>query len=184
MPAVDNVLVPKPLTYTLMYHGLWAIIFLLTAMVYWGIFFPSPQPAFRAIVPPLGLVGLALVAGFGAWLSYMTRLGVLLGEATWDDAFTLSEWSSWAVIGFAPVFLVVWQWGLIPLAHQFGLEEGWAGVPGALTEGAIRVEVIVWWLSHLLSIRGIIQGRRLYVPVPDVAEADVPAPSAVDMTQR
>ena len=34
MPAVDNVLVPKPLTYTLMYHGLWAIIFLLTAMVY------------------------------------------------------------------------------------------------------------------------------------------------------
>ena len=81
MPAVDNAVVPKPLTYTLMYHGLWAIIFLLTAMVYWGIFFASGQPAFRAIVPPLGLVGLALIAGFGAWLSYMTRLGVLLGEA-------------------------------------------------------------------------------------------------------
>lgn len=73
MPAVDNVLVPKPLTYTLMYHGLWAVIFLLTAIVYWGIFLASGQPVFRALVPPLGLVALALVAGFGAWLSYKTR---------------------------------------------------------------------------------------------------------------
>lgn len=181
MPAVDNVLVPKPLTYTLMYHGLWAVIFLLTAVVYWGIFFASNQPPLKALVPPLGLVGLALVAGLGAWLSYMTRLAVLLGEASWDDAFTISEWSSWAVIGFAPVFLAVWQWALIPLARQLGLEEGWAGVPGALTEGAIRVEVIVWWLSHLLSIRGIIQGRRAYVVPTSVSAPDVPA---VDVTAR
>lgn len=175
MPAVDNVLVPKPLTYTLMYHGLWAVIFMLTAVVYWGIFIASGQPTFRALVPPLGLVGLAVIAGFGAWLSYMTRLGVLLGEASWDDAFTLSSWSSWAVIVFAPVFLASWQWGLIPLAHQFGLQEGWAGVPGALTEGAIRVEVIVWWLSHLLSIRGIIQGRRTYLSAPSANASDLPA---------
>jgi hypothetical protein len=174
MPAVDNVLVPKPLTYTLMYHGLWAVIFLLTAIVYWGIFLASGQPVFRALVPPLGLVALALVAGFGAWLSYKTRLGVLLGEATWDEAFTLSSWSSWAVLLFAPAFLVAWQWVGIPIAHQIGVEDGWAGVPGTLTEGAIIVEVIVWWLSHLLSVRGIIQGRRLYVPEPAIASDKPP----------
>ncbi len=173
MPAFDNVHVPKPLTYTLMYHGLWAIIFFLTAIVYWGIFLASGQAPFKALVPPLGLVLFGGFAAVGAWLAYATRLAVLLGKASWDDAFTLSAWSSWVVIVFAPASLAVWQWGLIPLARQFGLPEGWGGVPGTLTEGAILVEVIVWWLSHLLSIRGIIRGRRAYVPeaVAPVMEA-------------
>lgn len=180
MPSVDNVLVPKPLTYTLMYHGLWAVIFLLTAVVYWAIFLASGQPTFRAIVPPLGLVALSLVAGIGAWLSYKTRLGVLTGAASWDDAFTLSAWSSWAVLVFAPTSLAAWQWIAIPLGRQIGIDDGWAGVPGTLTEGAIIVEVIVWWLSHLLSVRGLIQGRRMFV-VPTVI--DYESASAVDASK-
>lgn len=181
MPAVDNAIVPKPLTYTLMYHALWAVLFMLTAVVYWGMFLASGQPAFRAIVPPLGLVALAGVAGIGAWFSYKMRLAVLLGEATWDDAFTLSAWSSWAVIVLAPALLGVWLWGLIPAAHALGLPDGWAGAPGILTEGAIKVEVIVWWLSHLLSIRGIIRGRRVYgvAPVPQPADVAPDAPRVV-----
>jgi len=58
------------------------------------------------------------------------------------------------------------------------LQEGWGGVPGVLTEGAIKVEVIVWWLSHLLSVRGLIRGRRDYVrPAPPVEAETAPIAS-------
>lgn len=163
MPSVDNAQVPKPLTYTLMYHGLWAVLFSLTAVLYWVMFLATGQSLFKALVPPLGLMFFALVAATGAWLSYTTRLAVLLGKATWDDAFTLSSWSSWSVLIFAPLSLLVWQWAIIPISHQLGLQEDWGGVPGRLTEGAIIVEVIVWWLSHFLSVRGLVRGRRDYV---------------------
>jgi len=175
MPSLSNDQVPKPLTYTLMYHGLWAALFLMTTILYWAIFLYSGQDTFRALVPPLGLLFFAVVAGIGCWLAYTTRLAILLGQATWDDAFTLSSWSSWGVLIFAPASLAVWQWAIIPASHALGLQEGWGGVPGVLTEGAIKVEVIVWWLSHLLSVRGLIRGRRDYVrPAPPVEAETAP----------
>jgi hypothetical protein len=41
MPSLSNDQVPKPLTYTLMYHGLWAALFLMTTILYWAIFLYS-----------------------------------------------------------------------------------------------------------------------------------------------
>lgn len=175
MPAAPDDQVPKPLTYTLMYHGLWAALFLLSYLALAAIFL-APYGPRRALVAPWSLLALALVAGVGFLATYGIRLSVLVGEFDKEDAFTWSAGSSWVVIGLAPVLFALWL--LLEPRVQQAVNGGlpWAP-PEAITSAMFKVEVVVWWLSHLLSIRGLARGRRKYLapPLSDVAQ---PAPPA------
>ncbi|MGH2352225.1 MAG: hypothetical protein ACRDI2_21280 [Chloroflexota bacterium] len=165
MPIAPEEQVPKPLTYTLMYHFLWGILFLLSAITLAGVFLVSGQPVTRALLAPLGLVFFALVAGLGTLATYAVRVQVLLGELTKEDAFRWSAASSWGVLLFAPVAWLLWRFVVDPLARS---------VPGQITSMVVEVEVIVWWLSHLLSVRGLSRGRKKHL---QTAGPPAPAPS-------
>ena len=80
MPAATDEQVPKPLTYTLMYHGLWCAMFLLSAFGLSGLFFASGVGFLRALLAPWPLLALALAAGLGLFATYAVRIQVLLGE--------------------------------------------------------------------------------------------------------
>jgi hypothetical protein len=154
MPLASEEQVPKPLTYTLMYHFLWCVLFLLSAAALTGVFFAAGQPAAVALTAPLPLVFFGVVAGLGSLATYVVRIQVLLNEASKEDAFRWSAISSWGVILLAPVAWLLWRLIFDPMAH---------GVPAAITSMVVQVELIVWWLSHLLSVRGLSRGRRKYL---------------------
>lgn len=163
MPLASDDQVPKPLTYTLMYHFLWCVLFLFSAFGLAALFIFSGQSLTRALLPPLGLLFFAVVAGIGALASYAVRVQVLLGNLTKDSAFRWSAASSWAVILFAPAALGAWRLVAEPVARSL-----WNGgqtwpVPAQITGAMVQVEVIVWWLSHLLSVRGLSRGRKQYL---------------------
>ncbi|HEX2186073.1 MAG TPA: hypothetical protein VHN78_11275 [Chloroflexota bacterium] len=151
MPVASEEQVPKELTYTLMYHFLWCVLFMLSAIALGGVFLAAGQPLGRALGAPLGLVFFALVAGLGTLATYVVRVQILLGELPVEEAFRWSAVSSRAVLIFAPLAWLVWRFVLDPLAQS---------VPAQITSMVIQVEVIVWWLSHLLSVRGLARGRR------------------------
>src|SRR5919197_6382734 len=163
MPLAPEEQVPKPLTYTLMYHFLWCVMFLLSAAVLTIVFLVSGQPLGRAVLSPLGLVFFALVAGAGALATYAVRVQVLLGALGLAAAFRRSAASSWAVLLFAPAALAVWRFAAEPLARSlWNGGQPWS-VPAQITAAMIQVEVILWWLSHLLSVRGLARGRKKYL---------------------
>ena len=62
MPAATDAQVPKPLTYTLMYHFLWCVLFLLSALTLFGVFLASNAGARHGfaggLLPPIILVAL------------------------------------------------------------------------------------------------------------------------------
>ncbi|HEU5315113.1 MAG TPA: hypothetical protein VFX49_03330 [Chloroflexota bacterium] len=167
MPAASDEQVPKPLTYTLMYHFLWCLLFWLSALTLFLLFLGANRPDWGAALtfgPPAALGVLGLIAGLGAFATYVVRVQLLLGEITKEDGFRWSSRSSWAVIGLAPVLFAVWKLAAEPLAraHWGGQEAGWP-VPVEMTIAVTQVEVVVWWLSHLLSVRGLARGRKRYL---------------------
>ena len=82
MPLASEEQVPKPLTYTLMYHFLWCVLFLLSAGALAGVFLAAGQPLGVALGAPLPLVFFGLLAGLGALITYVVRVQVLLGQAS------------------------------------------------------------------------------------------------------
>jgi hypothetical protein len=171
MPLASEEQVPKPLTYTLMYHFLWFVMFLLSGLTLTALFLPR-YGALRAFAAPGGLYALALLAAVGAFATYAVRLQVLLGEFTRADAFRWSAASSWAVIGVAPVLWAVWVAGETQAQHWWNGGQSWAP-PEGIASAVFKVEIVVWWLSHLLSIRGLARGRRRYLAQPGAGEAAV-----------
>ena len=165
MPAATDAQVPKPLTYTLMYHFLWCVLFLLSALTLFGVFLASNAGARHGfaggLLPPIILVALGLIAGIGFLATYVVRVQLLLGKVTWDEAFRWSSRSSWAVLIFAPALFALWKLALERLARlAWGAD--WP-VPVQMTVTMAEVEVVVWWLSHLLSVRGLAKGRKRYL---------------------
>jgi hypothetical protein len=171
MPAASDDQIPKPLTYTLMYHFLWFILFLLSAVALWGIFLATGRGFQLGFLPPLLFVGLAVVAGIGFLATYVVRVQILLGNLDKQDGFRWSARSSWAVVIGAPVLFGAWKLALEPLARTIW-QGDWA-VPVQMTVAAAEVEVWVWWISHLLSVRGLARGRKHYLP--PVAASPSPA---------
>ena len=155
MPTASEEQVPKALTYTLMYHFLWCVMFTLSAVALAGIFLASGWPLGSALAAPLGLVFFAAVAGIGALATYVVRVQVLLGQLSRAQAFRWSAVSSWGVLLFAPVAWLLWHYLAVPRARS---------LPEQMSGWFIEVEVIVWWLSHLLSVRGLSRGRRRHDP--------------------
>lgn len=154
MPAATDAQIPKPLTYTLMYHFLWCVLFLLSALTLLGVFLASGRGIVEGVLPPLILVALGLIAGAGFLAAYVVRVQLLLGEISREDGFRWSSRSSWSVILMVPfVFL-----GL----HVVQGNRAWS-VPMDMTLMAAKIEVVVWWISHLLSVRGLAKGRKLYL---------------------
>src|SRR3954471_10244494 len=108
MPLASEAQVPKPLTYTLMYHFLWCVMFALSAVGLMGLFLASGVGLPRAVLAPWPLLALALVAGLGSFATYAVRIQVLLGEFDKTEAYRWSEASSWAVLVFAPLVWLLW----------------------------------------------------------------------------
>src|SRR5688500_5536045 len=168
MPAASDAQVPKPLTYTLMYHFLWCVLFLLSALTLFGVFLTSNAGGRHGfaggLLAPVILVGLGLSAGMGFLATYVVRVQLLLGEVTWDEAFRWSSRSSWAVIGFAPLLFALWKLPDVGVERLLLRAAGqdWS-VPMQMTLTTAEIEVVVWWLSHLLSVRGLVKGRKRYL---------------------
>jgi hypothetical protein len=176
MPRASEEQVPKPLTYTLMYHFLWCVMFLLSAALLWSIFLASGQRSASAILAPLAVVAFALLAGVGALGAYELRVRLLLNEVTREEAFRWSAFSSRVVIVFAAAVLAAWALVLAPLARSlWGGGQPWP-VPVLMTEALLQVELVVWGLSHLMSVRGISRGRKKYLT--DSAAPAVAPPAA------
>jgi hypothetical protein len=170
MPAASDAQIPKPLTYTLMYHFLWFVLFLLSALTFWGIFLSTGWGFQLGVLPPLVFVALAVVAGVGFFATYVIRVQILLGNLNKEEGFRWSGRSSWAVVLLAPSLFGLWKLALEPLAHG-AWPERWP-IPVQMTLTAAEVEVVVWWLSHLLSVRGLARGRKVYLaPAPTSAVA-------------
>ncbi len=162
MPLASEEQVPKPLTYTLMYHFLWCAMFLLSAVGLMALFLAAGAGFPRAVLAPWPLLALALVAGAGSFATYAVRIQVLLGEFDKAEAFHWSEASSWAVLIFAPVVWLLWVLIEPGVQHLVTGGRPWAP-PEAIVSATFKVETIVWWLSHLLSVRGLTRGRRKYL---------------------
>ena len=167
MPVASDEQVPKALTYTLMYHFLWCFMFVMSGLALSALFLATGWGAQRALLAPGALYATGLVAGIGSFAAYGVRLNVLLGDCSKDEAFRWSSASSWAVLMLAPILWAAWV-----LAEPFARGiwnsgQAWAP-PEAISSLMFKVEVIVWWLSHLLSVRGLTRGRRL---LPAAAQA-------------
>lgn len=174
MPTASEEEVPKPLTYTLMYHGLWCVMFVLSAVGLAALFLATGWGFPRAIVGPLAIFALGLVAGIGAFAAYGIRLSVLLGDATKEEAFQWSAVSSRTVLIVAPILWAVWYVAEPSAQATWNGGRDWAP-PEGISSLMFKVEVIVWWLSHLLSVRGLARGRRKYLAA---LEQDRPAKPA------
>ncbi len=159
MPAASDDQVPKPLTYTLMYHFLWFVLFLLSAVTFLGVFWSAGWGFGMAVLPPMLFVVLALIAGVGAFATYVVRVQLMLGEISKEDGFRWSSRSSWAVIAFVPVLF------LLTFALESWIQTLWQQwpVPVSMTVTAVKVELVVWWISHLMSVRGLARGRKHYL---------------------
>jgi hypothetical protein len=152
-------------------------MFFLSYLVLAGVFVASHVGVSRSVLAPWPLLALAVAAAGGFVAVYGIRLSVLVGDFNKDDAFRWSAGSSWAVIVLAPLLWGVWV--MVEPRVQAAITGGqpWAP-PEAITSAMFKVEVVVWWLSHLLSIRGLARGRRTYL-VPAAGEtADVSPPAA------
>jgi hypothetical protein len=177
MPAATEAQIPKPLTYTLMYHFLWFVLFLLTAITFWGIFLSTGWGFQLGVLPPLLFVALAFIAGIGFFATYVIRVQILLGNMDKEEGFRWSARSSWAVVLLAPALFGLWKLALEPLLRA-AWPDRWP-IPVQMTLTAAEVEIVVWWLSHLMSVRGLARGRKRYlVPAAPPATPANPAPSA------
>ena len=167
MPAASDAQVPKPLTYTLMYHFLWFVLFLLTALTFMGVFMSAGWGFGLTVGPPMVFVVLALIAGVGALATYIVRVQLLLGEISKEDGFRWSSRSSWAVLILVPLVFGLWKLGLEPVLRAQAT--GPWPIPVQMSLTAAEVEVVVWWISHLLSVRGLARGRKVYLPAAAAA---------------
>jgi hypothetical protein len=87
---------------------------------------------------------------------------VLLGEFDKTEAFRWSEASSWGVLILAPIVWLLWVAVEPGVQHLVNGGRPWAP-PEAIVSAMVKVEIVVWWLSHLLSVRGLSRGRKRYL---------------------
>jgi hypothetical protein len=172
MPVASEEQVPKPLTYTLMYHFLWCVMFVLSAVALMALFLAAGVGFPRAVLAPWPLLALALAAGIGSFATYAVRLQVLLGEFDKTEAFRWSEASSWGVLIVAPIVWLLWVILEPGVQHLVNGGRPWAP-PEAIVSAMVKVEIVVWWLSHLLSVRGLSRGRKRYLVA--TTQRDAPA---------
>jgi hypothetical protein len=170
MPAASDEQVPKPLTYTLMYHFLWCVLFWLSALTLFFLFAGHQWGFAETYGPPAVLGVLGLVAGLGAFATYVVRVQLMLGELSKQDGFRWSSRSSWAVIVLAPPVFAALTWA------RSGWGAGWS-VPLDMTIAVAQIEVAVWWMSHLLSVRGLTRGRKRYLGTSPAQAAQAAQPA-------
>lgn len=159
MPLASEERVPKPLTYALMYHVVWALLFgasgLGLAILFWAI----GHSWQRSLLPPAGLIAFGLLSGFGVLALYVVRVQLMTENIEQQTAYRLSQWSNRVVLVFAPAFLLLFRFALEPLSRTvLGVTE-WP-MTASIASTALQVEVVVWWLSHLLSMSQVSRARR------------------------
>ena len=151
-----------------MYHFLWCVLFFLSALTLFGVFLASNAGSRHGLagglLPPVILFALGSIAGVGFLATYVVRVQLLLGEVTWDEAFRWSSRSSWAVIAFAPVLFALWKLPDVGVERLLlrNIGQDWS-VPMQMTLTTAEIEVVVWWISHLMSVRGLAKGRKRYL---------------------
>jgi len=158
MPGASAEQVPKPLTYALMYHGLWAVLFLASWLALTVVFLSTGQGIVHGLLPPLSLLGLGLLAAGGFLVTYVARVHLLEGTVTVAEAYEMSRWSAQAVLALAPALLLL-RLAAAPLARALLRIETWP-LTLTLTGAVFQVELVVWWLSHLLNLNGLRRGLR------------------------
>ncbi|MAG34674.1 MAG: hypothetical protein CL878_00265 [Dehalococcoidia bacterium] len=159
MPLASEERVPKPLTYALMYHVVWALLFGATGFGLAILFIVIGHSWQRSFIPPSGLLAFALLSGLGVVALYVIRVQLMTENVEQRTAYRVSQWSNRVVLIFAPAFLLLFRFVLEPLARAvLGISE-WP-VTAAIASAALQVEVAVWWLSHLLSTSQLSRARR------------------------
>ena len=159
MPLASEEQVPKPLTYALMYHVIWALLFGVTGLGLVILFKVVGHSWPRSLLPPAGLIAFGLLCGVGVLALYVVRVQLMTDNVEQQTAYRLSQWSNRVVLVFAPVFLLLFRFALEPLARTvLGVSE-WP-VTAAIASAALQVEVAVWWLSHLLSMSQLGRARK------------------------
>ena len=159
MPLASEEHVPKPLTYALMYHVVWALLFGASGLGLAILFLVAGHSWQRSLLPPAGLIAFALLSGLGVLVLYVVRVQLMTENVEQRTAYRLSQWSNRAVLVFAPAFLLLFRFALEPLARTvLGVSE-WP-VTAAIASAALQVEVAVWWLSHLLSMSQVARARK------------------------
>ena len=159
MPLATNEQVPKPLTYALMYHVIWAIVFSVTALGLAALFLSTGWSWSRALLPPAGVLLLGLLAATGVLVLFVVRVRLMTDEIAQRTAYAISQATNWAVLIFGPVFLLAFRWLLEPLARSLTGVETWP-ITASITAAVVQVEVAVWWLSHVLSSMQLGRARR------------------------
>ncbi len=159
MPLASEEHVPKPLTYALMYHVVWSLLFGVSGVGLAILFLATGQSWQRSLLPPTGLVAFGMLSGFGVLALYVVRVQLMTENVEQRTAYRLSQWSNRLVLVFAPVFLLLFHFALEPLARMvLGVSE-WP-VTATIASAALQVEVAVWWLSHLLSMSQVARARK------------------------
>ena len=159
MPLASEEKVPKPLTYALMYHVIWALLFGVSGVGLAILFLVAGQSWQRSLLAPSGLVVFGLLSGCGVLALYVVRVQLMTDDIEQQTAYRVSQWSNRVVLVFAPAFLLLFRFALEPLARAvLGVSE-WP-VTATIASAALQVEVAVWWLSHLLSMSQVARARK------------------------
>ena len=159
MPLASEEHVPKPLTYALMYHVVWALLFGASGVGLAILFLVVGHSWQRSLLPPAGLFAFGLLSGCGVLALYVVRVQLMTENIERQTAYRISQWSNRVVLVFAPVFLLLFHFALEPLTRMvLGVSE-WP-MTAAIASTALQVEVVVWWLSHLLSMSQVRRARR------------------------
>lgn len=152
MPSAPEAQVPRPLTYALMFHLVWTLLFAISGVGLAGLFLSAGQPVSAAGLPLLFLLPLAAFSFLLLVGLFVARVQLVAGALDRDTVFGWSEASGWVVLAVAPAgWLFAWWWrqATPPLTTE-------------LTSRLTQVELVVWWLSHLLGVMMLRGARRRY----------------------
>ncbi|MBI3974614.1 MAG: hypothetical protein HY332_25345 [Chloroflexi bacterium] len=177
MPTATEEQVPKPLTYALMYHFLWFVFFLLTVLMLEGVLLAAGRRDAAALLPPLALLVFAAIAAAGSLAAFSIRVQVLLGKMHREEAFDGAAAGSRAILVLVPAVLALW-WALTRTVWR---DAGWSQ-PVQMTVAVAQVELVVWWLSHLASVRGLARGRKKYLAGAGARGPAAPPPAMANTT--
>lgn len=159
MPLASEERVPKPLTYALMYHVVWVVMFGASGFGLAGLFLFAGHSWQLSLVPPMGLLVFAFLSGIGVLSLYVIRVQLMTENVEHRTAYLVSQWSNRVVLIFAPAFLLLFRYLLEPLARAATGVSDWP-ITFSIASAALQVEIIVWWLSHLLSTSQVARARK------------------------
>ena len=94
MPLASEEHVPKPLTYALMYHVVWSLLFGVSGVGLAILFLATGQSWQRSLLPPTGLVAFGMLSGFGVLALYVVRVQLMTENVEQRTAYRLSQWSN------------------------------------------------------------------------------------------